>query len=242
MPARFSIGDVLGTSFKLFARKAPAFLLFTAIAYVPLILWVGALAGGEGITNKQLEHYQSGSFYLRVVLDAFSASAIAFGVRAQLSDERAGFIACCGAGLRRFFPSLLVLAVATIAIILGAFLLVVPGVMLMCTTYVVVPASVAERRGLFGSIDRSRSLTLGHRMKIFGTVLVVWLVMFVLLVVVMLVGHRDDYWHRSTYLWFLVGFQVVIGTFSAVVSAVTYQRLVGVEQGLGEASLGKVFE
>jgi hypothetical protein len=244
MPAKVSVGDLLGTSARVFFRNAHTFLVFTAIGHLPLILWAAALARRDGITDRALSHYESGGFYLRLALDAFGASAIAFGVNASLRGERARLGACLAAGVRRFLPSLLVLVVTAIATILGAFLLVIPGLIVLCAMYVAVPVSVIERPGPFASLERSRALTLGHRFKILGAVLVVWIAMFVLLVVaIAIVGvhGREDYWARSSYIWCVVIVQLVFGTVGAVVSAVTYVRLRGAEEG-GDASLGKVFE
>lgn len=242
MPAKFAVGDVLGTSLKLCLRKAPLFLGLTALAYLPMFAWSASLARGQGITNTQLEHFESGGMWMRLALDAFSASAIAFGVRATLAGERAGVLACAGAGLRRCLPALLVVVITTLAVILSGIFLVVPGLMVLCVTFIALPVCVIERPGVFASIDRSRELTRGHRMKIFGMQLLMWAAMFLLLCVVMMIANRDDYWRRTTYIWLFIGLEVVIGTLTAVIYAVTYVRLRGIEDNVGDASLGEVFE
>jgi len=244
---KFSIGDVLWTSTKLLARNAHKFLAFTAIGYLPLILWTTVLSRGGTLTALDIEHYENGSSWLRMLLDAFGASAIAFGVQASLRGPRAGLFESFATGVRRALPSLVVLIITTIASALGAFLVIVPGVIIFCVTYVAVPVSVLERPGLFAAIERSRALTLGRRFRIFGMLLVVWLVMFALLVVTMVVVtmisgvETDSFFAGMRYLWSLLVFQILYGTVVAVISAVTYVRLRALEEG-GDANLGKVFE
>jgi hypothetical protein len=238
MPAKFSVDDVLGTSVKLLFRNAPRFFLFTVIAYAPLLVWGAFVAQGVGVTKAQLENFENGTLWLRIVLDAFSASAIVVAVDASLRGERAGLGRCLATGARRVLPALLLLIVVTVAVMLATTLLIVPGLMVLCVSYVAVPVSVLERPGLFASIDRSRALTLGHRMKIFGMLLLVWLVMFILLVVLFAIFDGND--HGPAYVWSFLGFETLVGTASSVVCAVTYVRLRDLEEG-GDANLGEVF-
>lgn len=60
------------------------------------------------------------------------------------------------------------LAIVTgIAVLFGMILLIVPGIILFCMWIVAVPVLVGERRGVFGSMQRSAELTKGSRWWIF---------------------------------------------------------------------------
>ncbi len=59
-----------------------------------------------------------------------------------------------------------------VAIGVGLLLLVVPGLMLLCSWAVIVPVYVEERAGGTASFARSRFLTYGHRWRIFGLTLI----------------------------------------------------------------------
>jgi hypothetical protein len=78
----------------------------------------------------------------------------------------ASFIGLAYLGSLRFgFPIPLVVS---ILFFVGFFLLLAPGIMAFCLTYVAVPVCVVERPGIFASIRRSIALTKGYRWQIFG--------------------------------------------------------------------------
>lgn len=75
----------------------------------------------------------------------------------------------------RLLPALIGLSlVLGLIITFGLLLLVFPGVMIYCATVVAVPALIEERRGIGGSIERSRDLTRGSRWRVFLLVVLFW--------------------------------------------------------------------
>ena len=58
--------------------------------------------------------------------------------------------------------------------VIGLLLLIVPGVIVYCAFIVSIPALIEERRGIFGSLQRSRDLTRGSRGRIFLLLVVLW--------------------------------------------------------------------
>ena len=74
------------------------------------------------------------------------------------------------AGLRHFFPILLITIVVGIVGYLGLILLILPGLYVMGMWWLVVPAVVEEGRG-FGALGRSFELTEGYRWPMIGLVL-----------------------------------------------------------------------
>lgn len=78
-------------------------------------------------------------------------------------------------GLRLLLPIIGVTICVGFLVGLGFLLLIVPGVMLYCALIVSIPALVEERRGVFGSISRSRELTRGSRWQVFLLLVLFWI-------------------------------------------------------------------
>jgi hypothetical protein len=83
----------------------------------------------------------------------------------------------------RVGPVIGVSLVAGLCIVVGLFLVVVPGLYLMTIWSVVVPAVVLERLGVFESLGRSRSLVSGFGWTVFGVILVTFLIDIVVSIV-----------------------------------------------------------
>ena len=68
---------------------------------------------------------------------------------------------------------------AGIAITIGLLLLIVPGLFLITIWAVIVPVIVIERSGALASFGRSRELVRGHGWHVFGTLVLVYIIMLV---------------------------------------------------------------
>ncbi|HEY2049895.1 MAG TPA: hypothetical protein VGH03_11160 [Caulobacteraceae bacterium] len=68
---------------------------------------------------------------------------------------------------RQILPLIGIAIVVGFLAILGTILLVVPGILVALALCVAFPVRIAERRGVFASIQRSRDLTRGYRWRIF---------------------------------------------------------------------------
>ena len=71
-------------------------------------------------------------------------------------------------GARRLPAMLSTTLCAGVPIVIGLFLLAVPGMILICGWYVALPVCQIERLGAIASLKRSWVLTKGHRWRIFG--------------------------------------------------------------------------
>ena len=131
----------------------------------------------------------------------WAASLVFYGIviRTALDDlrgERSDMAAALAASLRSFFSNAGVSILFYLALFVGSVLLIVPGIMLGCAWLVVIPINMAEAPSLFRTFGRSRTLTAGHRWRIFG-LLVLYLVMFLVPLGVpvtgaLLLGHGVD--------------------------------------------------
>ena len=98
---------------------------------------------------------------------------------------------CAAAGLRTALPLLALAIVASIGVVIGWSLLLVPGVMLLTLWSVAAPAVVEERYGVLGALERSRALTKGARWRVFAlflVVIVLWWIVSALVGVGLIVG------------------------------------------------------
>jgi hypothetical protein len=83
-------------------------------------------------------------------------------------------------GLRHFWPLSIAQITATIRVMFGFILLIIPGILWMLSYSLIVPAIVVEGQRALPSLRRSRDLVKGYRGKAFCILLVVNLLQVVL--------------------------------------------------------------
>lgn len=180
-----SIGRIFSRAFATIGG-APLATLGVAFVFgaLPGSLLNYALAGLRGDVAEQLGTGATIAIGVTTVVVAIALSMITQGalVRATVAHSegrRASFGESAGAGLRVILPLLVLGFVIGFGALLGFMLLIVPGVMLYVIWSVAAPVLVEERRGITGSLGRSRSLTKGARWRIVGlfvlTLIAYWL-------------------------------------------------------------------
>ena len=118
-------------------------------------------------------------------------------IRATIDDlggRKVDFAECLMTALRNFLPILGIAIVSSFAIGIGFVFLIVPGIIIGLMWSVSVPSQIEEKRGVFGSLSRSRELTKGSRWALLGLVVVIYIVAAVIaaLVGVLAVALRPD--------------------------------------------------
>jgi Uncharacterised protein family (UPF0259) len=79
----------------------------------------------------------------------------------------------------RLLPKLVAIAVlATLVILVGLILLIVPGIIFAVGLTVAVPVFLVERKGIVDSMHRSAELAAGNRGRVFLLLLLYWLIWF----------------------------------------------------------------
>ena len=134
-------------------------------------------------------------------------------------------------------PVLVVGLLSAICAGLAALLLVIPGIVLACMLYVAVPAAVVEKPGITGALSRSRELTKDNRGAIFGILLVIGLLNFVVSKVLQSVFLGDDATPADVkaYLWVMVGISVLFASLGAVINGVVYHDLRQAKDGVARS-------
>jgi uncharacterized membrane protein len=121
---------------------------------------------------------------------------------------------------------------------LGFMLLIVPGIILWLRWSVAVPVLVQERRGVFGSMKRSRELTKGSRWALFGF----WIILIIAVIVIQLVLSQVVMVFGVTTALILDALVTsVVSVVTSVAPAVSYVELRQVKEGTSVDELAEIF-
>ncbi|MBA3504120.1 MAG: hypothetical protein M4D80_21335 [Myxococcota bacterium] len=251
MENRFSVGAVLGTGFKIWFKNLPAFLLISVVVYIPMIIWGIQLTTGE-MNYERIVAFDQYAGLAVLLLNIFTAAAITYGVVMELQGQHAGIGACFATGLARFFPVLGVAILSGLAIGLGFILLIIPGIIVYCMLYVSTPAAVLERNGITGALARSRELTQGHKLEIFGLLFLIGLISVGLTFLAQELFVKggdidsisqnaiDSLIRRAIYVQ--LALNVIISSLGGVMQAVAYYYLRNEKEGTSATELGRIFD
>jgi hypothetical protein len=203
--------------YKTFAKHllAIAFVIYLIAAIITALL---ALAGGTiGILLGSLV-----SIIAAFVLQATLVKAVQ-----DIRDGHADL--SIGQTVSEAMPFIGAVAVASIlagvAITIGLILLIVPGLFLITIWAVIVPVIIIERSGGLASFGRSRQLVRGRGWHVFGTLVLVYIIMLVVNIVLGVI------FSALPHVWGDGLSSVISGTlispFLALVVTLVYYRLVG---------------
>lgn len=180
-------GVLLDRAFRLYSGNFALMLGIAATAYVPfyLIMLVLEASIGGNVPN------QAGSFAALVfqlvfmILWASIAFPIASGATTfAISERYLGNDVTIGEAMRRglshFWSLSIAQITATIRVMFGFLLLIVPGILWMLSYALIVPVILIEGQKAIPSLRRSRDLVKGYRGKVFCIVLVVNLLQVIL--------------------------------------------------------------
>ena len=168
-PAEFRIGGIFGRSFTILSQDFVPFVLLTGLATSPTFLLA------VGTQGKAHPGWTIAAALLLFVLAKLSEAFILYGAFQQMLGRRFSTGESLAVALARFLPIIGLSICVGIAVFFGLLLLIVPGIIWALMWSIGVPVCVVERLGPFQSMGRSAALTKGHRWKIFGIVLVLWL-------------------------------------------------------------------
>lgn len=87
-----------------------------------------------------------------------------------------------------FWPLLAVSILFGIGVAIGFVLIIVPGLVLIVLWSVVAPVTVLERPGVFAAFRRSREIVRGNGWNVFGVIVMVFVIVFLVSIAVGLAG------------------------------------------------------
>jgi hypothetical protein len=111
-----------------------------------------------------------------------------------------------------------------IAFLIGFVLLIVPGLIVLTFTAVVAPVIVVERAGVIDAVRRSIDLVRGHALQVFGVILVIFLLKFIVGAVIQAIANGVSDSFVSYSLADLIG-QLIVAPLSALAAAVVFFEL-----------------
>jgi hypothetical protein len=122
---------------------------------------------------------------------------------------------------------------------LASILLIIPGLILLTMWFVAIPACVVEQTGPWKSLRRSAALTKGNRWKVFGIMLLLFIVTVVAgaLMGALTVAAGTTIGLLANLLW-----SALIGAFSAILGVVTYHDLRVAKEGVDTDQIAAVFD
>jgi hypothetical protein len=180
----WSIGTVLSRTFAILGDNPLATFgiafLFGAVPQSLYAYFVTAtLTTADRASTIGAVAVSIGSFVIFMILSMLVQGALVRATLAHSEGQRATLGQCIGTGLAVAVPLIGLTILMLLGMMAGFMLLLVPGIILYLMWSVAVPALVAEKTGVLGAFSRSRSLTKGARWKIFGLLLLlivlVWL-------------------------------------------------------------------
>jgi hypothetical protein len=122
---------------------------------------------------------------------------------------------------------------AGIAIVIGLFLLIVPGLYLITIWAVIVPCIVIERTRMFSSFGRSQGLVKGNGWNVFGILVITFLILFAAQLILGLILAALPQALSTGISTVVTG--ALIAPFQALVVTTIYFRLIAVESGTAPA-------
>jgi hypothetical protein len=254
---KIDIGRVIGETFGVLRRNFVTFLVLSLImSGVPTALFVYAQAsmyGSAGAFNSDfVMWWLMGMLVFMITATVLQATLIHTTVQ-DLNGKKATVAESLAVGLRAFLPLIGLGILFSLGIMLGFLLLIVPGIMLLVAWFVAVPAFIADRTSITGAFGRSAQLTRGNRWRIFGLLVMIYVIILVLSLVVGAVtgigainagadpaAYRDL---QTSPLAIAVNVisQTITGMITSAGVAVLYVELRRAREGLGPQSLADVF-
>lgn len=179
------VGDIIDASFTVYRRRFGS--LIAVAASLCVIPFVVSLIGGCTLDEQGFATCDSAVGWIGHVATAIAqivAGAAGILIAAEAyADRSSDWRRSAAAGLRRAVPIIAALIVVGVTVGIGIVLLVVPGVFLVVSFAVVLPALMIERVGPIASLRRSWNLVSGERWRLFG----VGLVLIILVTIVMVI-------------------------------------------------------
>jgi len=252
-PEQFDLGRVFSTGFAIVGRRPVTFVILAAFfCYLPTAatLW---------LTANWLPQPKPGALNLPAIFERAGIGAliaVAFGgfgwvmqgltAAAALSDfgDRPLSVGDALGRAAGRLPLVYVLGVlARLAIAIGTFALIVPGVLLSLVWAVGGIAATVEGKG-FGAFGRSAELTRGYRIQLLIIFIVYAIAGFIAGIVAAIVGGVGP--GVAPPPWVTLGVQPlassIVQVFSIATMIAAYVELRGVKEGLAASSLASLFD
>jgi hypothetical protein len=164
----FTPGEIIARAFEIYREQfvvlAGTALLVFAVEAIAAVALPGALAAVAAVVSIVLTTFYQG-MVVRLVDDV------------QDGRRDSSVVDLLRSVSPVVLPLLVVSILAGLGIGIGFLLLIVPGLFLLTIWAVVAPVTVLERPGILEAFRRSRELVRGHGWRVFGTLVLVFLIL-----------------------------------------------------------------
>ncbi|MFM9977854.1 MAG: hypothetical protein ACKVOP_07405 [Sphingomonadaceae bacterium] len=242
----FDIGRAFGTAFRaVFANFLIYLGLGAVFLGVPIVVFATSLtgfvaqsmSGNDPLTVGLLGTVALGGILLLVGTVMLQAALVRATVE-YLNDRTPNFGDCIQVGLRAFLPLIGIGLIVGLGVAFGLLLLIIPGIILWVMWSVAVPVHVEERAGVFDSLNRSRALTKGSRWAIFGLIVAMTIVNWVMQVALQTIGGIGGEISGATL--GMVG-SLIGSLFTSALTAAIYVELRTTKEGANVSELAAIF-
>ena len=216
------LSGVLGEAWGYYRRFAAHFLLIAFVIYVgaAIVAALLGLAGGIGL-------------FLGWIINLIAAFLVQAALVKAVQDVRDGRVDLnLGETVSAVLPYLLPVAAASIlagiGISIGFILIIVPGLVLLTFWSLIVPSIVIGGEGVFGAFGKSWRTVRGYAWHVFGTYVLVFLILIVFNIVLGLVLLALPLVARNFISNVVSG--TLVAPFLALVVTLIYYRLTAVHE------------
>lgn len=216
------LSGVLGEAWGYYRRFAAHFLLIAFVIYVgaAIIAALLGLAGGIGL-------------FLGWIINLIAAFLVQAALVKAVQDVRDGRVDLnLGETVSAVVPYVLPVAAASIlagiGISIGFILIIVPGLVLLTFWSLIVPSIVIGGAGVFGSFGKSWRTVRGYAWHVFGTYVLVFLILIVFNIVLSLILLALPSVARNFISNVISG--TLVAPFLALVVTLIYYRLTAVHE------------
>ena len=222
------LSGVLEEAWKMYRAHAAHLLTIAFVIYLAAAIIAGLL-GLIGVFG----------FFLASIVEFVAAFLLQAALVKAVQDVRDGradlsFGQTVSAATPYIGPVAIASILAGIAITIGLILIIVPGLFLITIWAVIVPVIVIERSGALASFGRSRQLVRGNGWHVFGTLVLVFVILIVVDLVLGLIFLALPLLLRNGLSTVISG--TLIAPFIALVVTLIYYRLSGASDGQGPAN------
>ena len=185
-----SVGEILDAGFRLVRHRFGTLVGCVLVPIVPLYILGTIIVGSTDPTafdvNAPVDN--SGAAVTGRIIDqllssvaaALAVAACFKAISAAYLGERAGMGESLRYAAGRFVPLIVAYIVVLLILIPGFIALIIPGIWLAVKLSMTFPAVVCEKAGPFRAIGRSWALTKDNWWRVFGALLVVFILLFVI--------------------------------------------------------------
>ena len=225
MDRKLDVGGTLSQAFSIYGSLAGVFIPLALALFLVVAVINGIVADGGSLILLPISFAVTviaGTLYAGMVVTAVGDvqdGKREFSVNDLASSASHVILPLIGAGI-----------LAGIGIGIGILLFVIPGLILMTIWAVIAPVIVLERVGVMASFGRSRELVRDNGWRVFGVIVSVAIIVFVVRAILgaIAVSIDDSLVARIIFDW--IGSSLT-APITAIVAAVIYFHLKGIKEG-----------